>query len=178
MANLQKYKKNEKNKEKITKHPCARINKLEYKALWNPQGLLDAVMLCERAPEQIEIVGKAVQPHQHDGIRAVFFIGTQRGTLGTPADGAADMAERDGAIPAGVVKFTAARKAHTGLTIAGGRQFSTTLRLKLDGINLLAELPVGLPSQVLLARPDIDGGLVGGASLKAPDFLQIIAAAR
>jgi len=30
----------------------------------------------------------------------------------------------------------------------------------------------------LLAQPDIDGGLVGGAALKAPDFLSIIAAAR
>ena len=30
----------------------------------------------------------------------------------------------------------------------------------------------------LLAQPDIDGGLVGGASLKAADFLSIIAAAR
>ncbi len=30
----------------------------------------------------------------------------------------------------------------------------------------------------LLAQPDIDGGLVGGASLKANDFLQIIGAAR
>ena len=30
----------------------------------------------------------------------------------------------------------------------------------------------------LLAQPDIDGGLIGGASLKANDFLQIIAAAR
>lgn len=29
----------------------------------------------------------------------------------------------------------------------------------------------------LLAQPDVDGGLVGGAALKAPDFLQIIAAA-
>jgi triosephosphate isomerase len=29
----------------------------------------------------------------------------------------------------------------------------------------------------LLAQPDIDGGLIGGASLKVPDFLQIIAAA-
>jgi triosephosphate isomerase len=29
----------------------------------------------------------------------------------------------------------------------------------------------------LLAQPDIDGGLIGGASLKAPDFLSIIAAA-
>ncbi|MEO5660244.1 MAG: triose-phosphate isomerase [Polaromonas sp.] len=30
---------------------------------------------------------------------------------------------------------------------------------------------------VLLAQPDIDGGLIGGASLKAPDFLKIIVAA-
>ena len=29
----------------------------------------------------------------------------------------------------------------------------------------------------LLSQPDIDGGLIGGASLKAPDFLAIIAAA-
>lgn len=29
----------------------------------------------------------------------------------------------------------------------------------------------------LLAQPDIDGGLIGGASLKAPDFLSIMAAA-
>jgi len=29
----------------------------------------------------------------------------------------------------------------------------------------------------LLAMPDIDGGLIGGASLKAPDFLAIVAAA-
>lgn len=31
---------------------------------------------------------------------------------------------------------------------------------------------------LLLAQPDIDGGLVGGASLKAPEFLTIISAAR
>jgi triosephosphate isomerase (TIM) len=30
----------------------------------------------------------------------------------------------------------------------------------------------------LLAQPDIDGGLVGGAALKAADFLKIAAAAR
>jgi triosephosphate isomerase len=30
----------------------------------------------------------------------------------------------------------------------------------------------------LLAQPDIDGGLIGGASLKAPDFLQIVASCR
>ncbi len=33
-------------------------------------------------------------------------------------------------------------------------------------------------AEQLLAQPDIDGGLIGGASLKAPDFLTIIAAAR
>jgi triosephosphate isomerase len=30
----------------------------------------------------------------------------------------------------------------------------------------------------LLAEPDIDGGLIGGASLKAVDFLQIALAAK
>jgi triosephosphate isomerase (TIM) len=30
----------------------------------------------------------------------------------------------------------------------------------------------------LLAQPDIDGGLIGGASLKAADFLQIVASAQ
>ena len=29
----------------------------------------------------------------------------------------------------------------------------------------------------LLARPDVDGGLIGGASLKAPDFAAIVKAA-
>ena len=29
----------------------------------------------------------------------------------------------------------------------------------------------------LFAQPDIDGGLVGGASLKAPDFIKIVKAA-
>ena len=33
-------------------------------------------------------------------------------------------------------------------------------------------------ASALLTQPDIDGGLVGGASLKAADFLQIVAAAR
>ncbi len=33
-------------------------------------------------------------------------------------------------------------------------------------------------AQQLLAQPDIDGGLVGGAALKSADFLSIIAAAR
>ena len=29
----------------------------------------------------------------------------------------------------------------------------------------------------LLAQPDVDGGLIGGAALKAPDFLSILASA-
>jgi triosephosphate isomerase len=32
-------------------------------------------------------------------------------------------------------------------------------------------------AQSLLAQPDVDGGLIGGAALKAPDFLTILAAA-
>jgi hypothetical protein len=42
-----------------------------------------------------------------------------------------------GAIAAGNVKFTAAKKAFTGSVIAGGKQYSTVLRMKLDGINLI-----------------------------------------
>ena len=29
----------------------------------------------------------------------------------------------------------------------------------------------------LLAQPDVDGGLIGGASLKVPDFVEIVNAA-
>ena len=29
----------------------------------------------------------------------------------------------------------------------------------------------------LLSQPDVDGGLIGGASLKAPDFAAIVTAA-
>ena len=80
---MQKYKKNEKNKEKITKHPCARINKLEYKALWNPQGLLDAVMLCERAPEQIVrrdvvVIARLLDERKPRLADAVFIVGQKR----------------------------------------------------------------------------------------------------
>lgn len=50
---------------------------------------------------------------------------------------------------------------------------------KADRIRLLYGGSMnGSNAAQLLAQPDIDGGLVGGASLKAPDFLQIIAAAR
>ena len=31
---------------------------------------------------------------------------------------------------------------------------------------------------LLIAEPDIDGGLIGGASLKAPSFVQLIEACR
>jgi triosephosphate isomerase len=32
-------------------------------------------------------------------------------------------------------------------------------------------------ASALLSQPDIDGGLIGGASLKAPDFMSIVASA-
>ena len=47
-----------------------------------------------------------------------------------------------------------------------------------DGIALLSGGSMNAANAAsLLAQPDIDGGLIGGASLKAPDFLQIIVAA-
>jgi triosephosphate isomerase len=48
-----------------------------------------------------------------------------------------------------------------------------------DGIRILYGGSMNAANAAeLLTQPDIDGGLIGGASLKAPDFLQIIAAAR
>jgi triosephosphate isomerase len=49
---------------------------------------------------------------------------------------------------------------------------------KADGVRILYGGSMNASNAAeLLAQPDIDGGLVGGASLKAPDFLSIIAAA-
>lgn len=48
-----------------------------------------------------------------------------------------------------------------------------------DGIALLYGGSMNASNAAhLLAQPDIDGGLVGGAALKVADFLQIIAAAQ
>jgi triosephosphate isomerase len=48
-----------------------------------------------------------------------------------------------------------------------------------DGIALLYGGSMNASNAAsLLAQPDIDGGLIGGASLKAADFLAIVAAAR
>ena len=55
----------------------------------------------QRTPKQIEIVGKPVEIDERTAVCFMCGVGPERGTLGTPADGAADMAERDGAIPAG-----------------------------------------------------------------------------
>lgn len=52
-----------------------------------------------------------------------------------------------GQIPAGIVKFTAAKAAFTGKQIAGAKQFSTTLRMKLDGINLITRQNILLTAQ-------------------------------
>lgn len=49
---------------------------------------------------------------------------------------------------------------------------------RADGIRLLYGGSMNAANAAqLLAQPDIDGGLVGGASLKAADFLSIVAAA-
>ena len=45
---------------------------------------------------------------------------------------------------------------------------------KRDGLRAGRKLFLGL--EQLLAQPDIDGGLVGGASLKADQFVQLVKA--
>lgn len=52
-----------------------------------------------------------------------------------------------GAIAAGPVKFTAAKTAFTGSVIDGAKQFSTTLRMKLDGQNLITRQNILLEVQ-------------------------------
>jgi len=52
-----------------------------------------------------------------------------------------------GAIAAGLVKFTAAKAEFTGAVIAGAKQFSTTVRMKLDGINLITRQNILLEAQ-------------------------------
>mgnify|MGYP003383344765 CR=1 FL=1 len=42
-----------------------------------------------------------------------------------------------GTIVAGIVKFTAGKKAATGQQVLGGKRFSTVMKVKLDGINLI-----------------------------------------
>lgn len=69
-----------------------------------------------------------------------YEVNPRTGMLYVPADGE---------IPAGLVKFTAGRKAFTGLTIQGGKQFSTTMRMKLDGINLVTR------ENILLTAPQV-----------------------
>ena len=62
-------------------------------------------MSRQRASEQVEIVRKTVQPDQHRRFDAVFRIGPERRAFRTPADGAADMAQRHGSMPAGDREF-------------------------------------------------------------------------
>ncbi len=70
-------------------------------------------------------------------------------------------------------------------TVAQAQEVHAVLRAQLKAATVHSDLISILyggsmnaaNAAALLAEPDIDGGLVGGASLKAADFLQIIAAA-
>ncbi|WP_293220440.1 triose-phosphate isomerase [Ottowia sp.] len=66
------------------------------------------------------------------------------------------------------------------------QQVHALLRGQLRAVNATAASQVRIlyggsmnaaNAQALLAQPDIDGGLIGGAALKAPDFLTIVGAA-
>ncbi|MBS0501274.1 MAG: triose-phosphate isomerase [Ottowia sp.] len=76
----------------------------------------------------------------------------------------------------------------TGQTATPGQaqQVHAVLRAQLAAADAAAARQVRLlyggsmnaaNAQALLAQPDIDGGLIGGAALKAPDFLTIVGAA-
>ena len=69
----------------------------------------------------------------------------------------------------------AARFAKTGFNV--GTNYIQHYAKKAVGAESTTEDLHAANAAELLAQPDIDGGLIGGASLKAPDFLKIIAAA-
>ena len=52
-------------------------------------------MRRQAAPQHVEVVRKAVEPHEHRRIDRMQRVGAQRRTLGTPAHRAADVAHRD-----------------------------------------------------------------------------------
>jgi hypothetical protein len=63
-----------------------------------------------------------------------------------------------GAIAAGVVKLTATKSAFTGTQIAGGKQFSSTLKMTLDGVNLInrQNLLLEVPQATVSAQDAFD----------------------
>ena len=76
-----------------TKHRYYIFRPLQISGLRNPQNLFHLIMSCQRASEQVEIVGKTVQPDQYRRLDAVFRIGPERRAFRTPADRAADVAQ-------------------------------------------------------------------------------------
>ena len=58
-----------------------------------------------------------------------------------------------------------------------GRLAASDKQIAAETVILYGGSVKGSNAQELFGQSDIDGGLIGGASLKAPDFLQIIAAA-
>ncbi len=76
----------------------------------------------------------------------------------------------------GTGKTASPEQAQTVHAVLGAHLQAATTRV--DRIKILYGGSMNAANAAsLLAQPDIDGGLIGGASLKAPDFLTIIAAA-
>ena len=73
-----------------------------------------------------------------------------------------------GRIAAGTVKLSAGKKAFTGTAIAGGKQVSTDLRIKLDGINLVTRQNMLLTAELATVSAQDAFDFLGGKLASVP----------
>ena len=73
-----------------------------------------------------------------------------------------------GPIAAGNVKLSASKKAFTGTAIAGGKQVSTDLRIKLDGINLVTRQNMLLTAELATVSAQDAFDFLGGKLASVP----------
>ena len=74
----------------------------------------------------------------------------------------------DWSIAAGNVKLSASKKAFTGTAIAGGKQVSTDLRIKLDGINLVTRQNMLLTAELATVSAQDAFDFLGGKLASVP----------
>lgn len=128
------------------------------KGFWMPTGY-----------ENLDLAGLVVAPSAGgtDYIKDVDYqVNPRTGMIYVPLESA---------IATGTVKFTAAKAAVTGHQIAGGKSYSNTLRVKLDGINLINRQDMLLTCpQITVSAQDAFDFLSGkAASVPLKGFCEI-----